>query len=384
MNRAELKKKLEELGISNPQESLRLSGCLIKSLKKAIANSSSKAEKDLLRVELVQSLENHKKYIDLARGNGKTVELPKRVGLKVNEIATTMEIFKEKKDVIQKAKNVVINTGVSAAIVAGISVAFATVGGTLSIATLAGLVPTLCYIGLSNVMREGVKKSDFSKMLETLENKDEIFNAAKQFALDNIVNNKEFTELLLKKKEASELDDMIDVDRALIEQYKSIRDKAPNETIKRALTIELIELIKELKKYLEKKKKGYIKDDIELSNLEFAALEREIMSINVDLFKEENFLGDASKNAWKNIKVNAATMFLSKLILSGVFPSLAFDSVSDFVTPLFHTVVNNITRMGDFKDKINMNNTKYVEKQIQFNDPELFKRLTEGKTMAIA
>ena len=264
MNRVELRKKLEELGISNPQESLRLSGCLIKSLKQDIANSSSKAEKDLLRVELVQSLENHKKYIELARGTGKTVELPKRVGLKVNEIATTMEIFKEKQDVIQKAKNVVTNTGVSAAIVAGISVAFATVGGTLSIATLAGLVPTLCYIGLSNVMREGVKKSDFSKMLETVENKDEIFNAAKQFALDNIVNNKEFTELLLKKKEASELEDMIEVDRALIEQYKNIRDKAPNETIKRALTIELIELIKEFKKYLEKKKKGYIKDDIEI------------------------------------------------------------------------------------------------------------------------
>jgi hypothetical protein len=102
------------------------------------------------------------------------------------------------------------------------------------------------------------------------------------------------------------------------------------------------------------------------------------------LFNEENFLGEASKSAWKNIKVNAVTMFLSKMILSGVFPSLAFDSVNDFITPLFHLVINNITHLGDFKDKINMKNTKYVEKQIQFNDPDLFKKLTEGKTMALA
>ena len=384
MNKEELRKQLEELGNSNPQESLRLSGCLIKTIKQEIANSSNKAKKDLLRVELVQSLEKHKIYIEMARGNGKQIQLPKRVGLKVNEIATTIEIFKEKKDVIQKAKNVVTNTGVSAVVVAGITAAFATVGGTLSLATLAGLVPTFCYIGLSNVMREGIKKSEFSKMLETIENKDEIFEEAKQFALDNIVNNKEFTDLLLRKKDATALEEKLEVDKLLIEQYKIIRDKAPNESISRALSIELIELIKEYKKNLEKKKKGYIKDEIVLSGLEFGILEKEILDTSALLFNEENFLGEASKSAWKNIKVNAVTMFLSKMILSGVFPSLAFDSVNDFITPLFHLVINNITHLGDFKDKINMKNTKYVEKQIQFNDPDLFKKLTEGKTMALA
>ena len=384
MNKDELRKQLEELGNSNPQESLRLSGCLIKTIKQEIANSSNKAKKDLLRVELVQSLEKHKIYIEMARGNGKQIQLPKRVGLKVNEIATTIEIFKEKKDVIQKAKNVVTNTGVSAVIVAGITAAFATVGGTLSLATLAGLVPTFFYIGLSNVMREGIKKSEFSKMLETIENKDEIFEEAKQFALDNIVNNKEFTDLLLRKKDATALEEKLEVDKLLIEQYKIIRDKAPNESISRALSIELIELIKEYKKNLEKKKKGYIKDEIVLSGLEFGILEKEILDTSALLFNEENFLGEASKSAWKNIKVNAVTMFLSKMILSGVFPSLAFDSVNDFITPLFHLVINNITHLGDFKDKINMKNTKYVEKQIQFNDPDLFKKLTEGKTMALA
>ena len=81
MNKEELRKQLEELGNSNPQESLRLSGCLIKTIKQEIANSSNKAKKDLLRVELVQSLEKHKIYIEMARGNGKQIQLPKRVGL---------------------------------------------------------------------------------------------------------------------------------------------------------------------------------------------------------------------------------------------------------------------------------------------------------------
>ena len=36
MNKEELRKQLEELGNSNPQESLRLSGCLIKIIKQEI------------------------------------------------------------------------------------------------------------------------------------------------------------------------------------------------------------------------------------------------------------------------------------------------------------------------------------------------------------
>ena len=384
MNKEELKKKIEELGDSNPEETLRLSGCLIRILKQDVANATNKLQKDVLRYELVQCLEKHKVYIENVKKGNTKILLPKKVGLKVNEIATTIEIFKEKKDIIQKAKNVVVNTGVSAVVIAGITSAFALVGGTFSLATLATLAPSVCYIGLSNILREGVKETDFSKKVNVIENQEKIIEEARQFALDNIVNNKEFIDLLLKKKNSEDLSEKIEVDRLLIKQYKLIRDKSPNNEIRNALSVELINLQKELKKNLEKMKKLYIKDKVQLTNIEFAALEKEIMGLSVDMFKEENFLFDASKNALQNIKVNTVTMFVSKLLLSGVFPSLAFDEISDFITPLFHIVVNNITNMGDFKDKINMANTNYVYRQIKFHNPELFKKIIEKKGLAMA
>ena len=121
-----------------------------------------------------------------------------------------------------------------------------------------------------------------------------------------------------------------------------------------------------------------------MSALDYAKLEKRYLQLCADLYQEENFIPDATKNAFKNIKVSAATMYTARLVLSAFFPSLAFDSLKDVVTPFIITVLNNMTNMGEFKNKVKLVNTKYTDLLIKMNKPELFKELRSNKELAMA
>ncbi len=384
MTKEELQKKIAELGDNNPEEVLELRGKLIKTLKETIASTKDYAVKTTLRLELKNELEKHKAHIKKMQAT-KTYNLPKKVGLKVKEIATTIKLFTEKKDLINKAKAVVTNTAVSSVVVGGITMGlnFLT-GGTISLALLASLVPTMSYIGLSNVLRQAITDTPYTSLLKLDDQKEKVFTEAQQFGNDYILNNKEFLELLLSKSKEKDNNNLIAINENLITKYKEIIKNAPNEKIKQSLTLELINAMQDLKSCLEKKKRAYIKDKEQMSVLDYAKLEKRYLQLCADLYQEENFIPDATKNAFKNIKVSAATMYTARLVLSAFFPSLAFDSLKDVVTPFIITVLNNMTNMGDFKNKVKLVNTKYTDLLIKMNKPELFKELRSNKELAMA
>ena len=317
MTKEELQKKIAELGDNNPEEVLELRGKLIKTLKETIASTKDYSVKTTLRLELKNELEKHKAHIKKMQAT-KTYNLPKKVGLKVKEIATTIKLFTEKKDLINKAKAVVTNTAVSSVVVGGITMGlnFLT-GGTISLALLASLVSTMSYIGLSNVLRQAITDTPYTSLLKLDDQKEKVFTEAQQFGNDYILNN----------------NNLIAINENLITKYKEIIKNAPNEKIKQSLTLELINAMQDLKSCLEKKKRAYIKDKEQMSALDYAKLEKRYLQLCADLYQEENFIPDATKNAFKNIKVSAATMYTARLVLSAFFPSLAFDSLKDVVTP---------------------------------------------------
>ena len=384
MTKEELQKKIAELGDNNPEEVLELRGKLIKTLKETIASTKDYSVKTTLRLELKNELEKHKAHIKKMQAT-KTYNLPKKVGLKVKEIATTIKLFTEKKDLINKAKAVVTNTAVSSVVVGGITMGlnFLT-GGTISLALLASLVPTMSYIGLSNVLRQAITDTPYTSLLKLDDQKEKVFTEAQQFGNDYILNNKEFLKLLLSKSKEKDNNNLIAINENLITKYKEIIKNAPNEKIKQSLTLELINAMQDLKSCLEKKKRAYIKDKEQMSALDYAKLEKRYLQLCADLYQEENFIPDATKNAFKNIKVSAATMYTARLVLSAFFPSLAFDSLKDVVTPFIITVLNNMTNMGEFKNKVKLVNTKYTDLLIKMNKPELFKELRSNKELAMA
>lgn len=387
MNKESLIKKIEELGDKNPDEVLILRGKLINLIKEEIKKTDNQTQKSLLRIELISELKKHKKHIEMMKNNSKefNYSLPKQVGLKVKEISTVINLFKEKYDVIEKCKRALTNTAVSGVFVVGISAALTAIaGGGITLASLAALIPTLSYIGLSNILRESVTESGFTKMINTFENKDEIFAAAKEFADKNIVNNEKFINLLLRKKDAKDNHELEVVNKLLIKEYEEIISKAPTDIIRHALIGEKIGVMKELKDIYKSNEKDFIKDKQQMTTIEFAQLEKKILQLDIDIYKEENLIEDALKNAASKIKVNTATMYLARIVLSSVFPSLSFETVADCLEPFFYIVLNNITNLGEFKKHIKLDETKYTEMQIRINKPELFKKLSENKELVMA
>ena len=108
---------------------------------------------------------------------------------------------------------------------------------------------------------------------------------------------------------------------------------------------------------------------------DFAVLEKKALQLDIDLFKEENYLKEAGENAFKNIKISTVTMYLARLLLQGIFPSLSFKNINDLVTPFFLVVINNVVNMANYKDKIKLRPSKYHNSPIKFNDPSFLRTL---------
>ncbi len=384
MNNETLRNKIAELGDNCPEEVLKLRGELIKKLKETIASTKDLSVKNTLRLELKDELEKHKAHIKKMNGV-KTYNLPKKVGLKVKEIATTIRLFIEKKDLITKAKSVVTNTTISSLIIGGITTGLTVLtGGTLSLPLLASLIPTISYIGLSNIIREVITDTPYMSLLKSNDTKEEMDKKTKKFSDKYILNNKEFLNLLLDKSKKDDNNQLIDINEKLIIKYKEIIKNAPNEEIKKALSLELVNVMQDLKNCFEKKKSNFIKDKEQMTTAEFAKLEKRYLQLCADLYKEENFIPDAFKKAFQNIKINTVTMYTARLVLSAFFPSLAFNSLKDFVTPFIITVLNNITNIGAFKNKIKLSNTKYSDSLIKMNNPDLFREISKNKQLSLA
>ena len=109
MTKEEINEKIASLQGENLQEELNLRGKLVNALKKEVKQEKDKNKKALLEVELIKAIEEHKKTIlKLEKEQGKAISIPKRVGLKVTEIADTIKIFMKKQDILVKLKTSVV------------------------------------------------------------------------------------------------------------------------------------------------------------------------------------------------------------------------------------------------------------------------------------
>ena len=382
MKKDEIKKKLEELADTNLNETIYLRGKLIKILKAEIKESNDYRVQSALKLELKHELEQHKEIIKKI-GQDKTYSLPKRVGLKVKEIATTINLFINKSDIINKAKQVLTKTTTSSILATFITIGMNILtGGGVTLATITGLVPTFSYIGLSNVLKQMITDTPYQSLSKLDDNKDKIFHEASKFGKESILENKAFLDLLISKSNEHDNNKLILINEKLIVTYKDIIKKAPNDSIRQSLQIELINVMQDLKKCYETKKQNYIKDKEDITALEFAKLEKDYLALCADLTNVESFFADVSKIALKNISINTVTMYVARLILSSYFPNLAFNNLKDVITPFFLTVMNNLSNIEEFKKNIKLKPSKYTDTLIKFNKPELFKEITNSKGIA--
>ena len=371
----DLKEKIKSS--NDPKEILNLRGKLISLIKNSIKDEKNNHIKNKLNFELVYELQKHKDHISKMREDAKNKKYPisERVSLKIKEIATIIEIFLQKKDILGIIKNGVISGGVSALFASAISlgITFFT-GGSIGVATLASLVPTACYMGLSSIISSMVEGTSKSKMFKRMETSSEDAKKELDFCDKYISNNKDFIAAVVKEPTLSELDEKINNEKLLIKQYENIIEKAPSNEIKQVITLEMIDIMKKLEYNYLCKENDYSNNKINLSIEEYEQLAKERSNLQKNIVIKEMFVEDTLKQTSVNIVKRTSITYASRIILSSIFPSLSFTNLTDALTPFLYTLLGNTFSMGKVSDLIKMKKTNYTGTIIKLTHPELFEK----------
>ena len=242
MTKEELIQKLNDEK-TTAKEAIQLRGQLITILKKEIKEAPDQKIALPIKLQLHEELKKHKAALK-QRGLETDVLLPERVGLKVKEISNAIEIFKEKHDVVNKVKSTAIGTTISSLLAGGITVGISLIGGApLTLATLAAAVPTLAYCGISGILRMPFTETTWTKLVKSVDSKDQNQKQILDFINDNVKDNKELMELLKRKTEKPTEAELIDINNQLLTHYQQLIDKAPVQELAKTLTFEKINLL---------------------------------------------------------------------------------------------------------------------------------------------
>lgn len=365
----EIRKKLEES--TSYKDIILYRGRLIDALKDAIKFEKNEGKKKELDTELYIELKKHRDYLKKASSKDE-IPLSEKVGYAVKEISTIIEVFLKKRDLLGVLKNSAVSTVLSSVVVLGMNAGLTLLFGGVSGPILVGLIPTISYIGLSNVINSLIRGTNKTKFYDRLDTSSDDIKKEKDFVDKNIVKNEEFLKCYVKETKINDLDEKIENERKLIDEYKNIIEAAPSNDLKKVLKLEMINIMKGLKSNLENKESKYIGGVIKLTNEEADNLEKEVGSVTSNIHKEEMFVKEVMQTTVTNIGKSAVTMYLARMILSPIFPSLNFASLQDYSMPLLYTILNNIVNASNISKRIKMQKTNYTGAIIAINRPDLF------------
>ena len=364
------------------KEAIQLRGQLIEILKKEIKEAPDQKLALPIKLQLHEELKKHKKALK-ERGLEKDIRLPERVGLKVKEIANAIEIFKEKHDVVNKAKSTAISTTIGSLVAGAITVGIGLIGGApLTLATLATAIPTLAYCGISGILRMPFTETTWTKIVKSVDNKDKNQQQILEFINQNIKDNKELMELIKRKTEKPAEKELLEINSRLINEYQKLIEKAPVDELAKTLTFEKINLLTEQKKIYEKIKAEYIKSKRTMTAGEFAELEKNIIATNLQITKENTFYKEVLKQSGKDLAISSGILAATSAIISVAFPQLGPFKLSNLTIPMIFTLLGNIANMGNLKEKIRFEKEQYdkakttltreqIEKLLPSNSPKL-------------
>ena len=383
MNREEIEAKLKEENLSN-EEIIQLRGKLIRILKDEIKVTKDQKILLPLKLKLYDELKKHKEALK-ARGQEESIPIPEKVGLKVQEIATTIEILKEKMDVGTKLKTTAIGTTISTLLVGAITVGVTAIGGApITLATLAAAIPTICYCGLSGLIRMPFTETTWSKLLDSVDKKDVNQQKIIEFMDKNIKNDQELMELIKRKGEKPSEAELMEINNQLITKYQKLIDVAPVPEIGKTLTFEKINIMTEQKKIYEKIKQEFIKSKREMTTKEFAELEKSIIAIDLGIAKENAFLKEVLKESGKDLAISGGAVIAARAIMSVLFPEYAISSIAQLSMPLLMTLLGNVANMGNLKEKIALEKEAYDKLKTSLTKEKLESMLANQNNRSLA
>lgn len=371
---------------------LHLRGKLIKLYKTKEKISKDSNEKMAIRKTYLEELKKHREILRVyKRDNTKKIPVSKKLALTVKDISKTIEIFMNEKDILNKVKRIVKDTGngvtCSAVIAMIISFAFChfsnipiTTKNILSI--VASCAPAAAYIGLSSLIRNIGSKTEFQDYLD--KTSAEYKNLINTFQMENKDLIGEINEL---KQVSSKLfnDDKIKLNNKIINKIKILIDRTEVIELKEGFELEIIGLLRENKDIREKVKDNYLEglaNDKEI----YDRNNKELKKLNIELFMKENSIKEAFKQSGSNLVVSMVVILMAKALLSAVAPGVfAINGISSIGIPILISAINGLLNVPTYGNKRKLKDTEYDEKKREREKEEIMKMLgSQSRNMRLA
>ena len=341
-----LKLKFEELPEDSYQEKINLRGKIIKQCKLIERKTADGNTKMKMRYMRLEELRKHKETLkEYRKQEGTQIPISEKLGLRIQEISKSIEIFLMKEDVLYKLKEIAkaMATGAaSIAVIAGaMSLALESVLGIpITLVTMADVLPVVAYAGISALMKTMITKTPFEQY--QYQQSDEYKEMVEQFRKEHQEELIKIGEVLQAKKDNQKPEDVFEMNKNLITAIDELSKDTKLKGVRNAYELQSLDLLRENKEICEQIIDEYLdehNDDTE----KYRNYKKELTKIKFEIFKRSNSIEEAIKHSGKEIAVNSGVMVVARLIMSVLSPDMfAIEGIKDFILPFAFAVINGI------------------------------------------
>lgn len=383
-NQAEIKLleiEISKLDGTDKKNIIHLTGKLIKLYKKQMSLEATEQAKLAARYKVLELQKRQKELTKDYKNSNKELPISEKVALTVQDIANTIKVFVNEKDLLTKVKNIgietlrgTIETTAFMAIISLISPLFGGVGFSMSM--LAKALPVASYVGLTSVIRNTLSKTQFQQF--QYYQSDEYKEYMKQFKEENKTVLAEFNSLLKEKSSCETTDEKMTINESLISKLDEIASKVKDDGLRRTYKLQAYGFLRENKELCQTEIDKYL-DELSNDKEKYKKYQAKMAKINIETFKRGNSLGEAIKQAGKEAGLSLSVTIIAKAIMTLIEPggSYSIKGIQSFIVPLFLALTNGVSSAISYSNKLKYMETE-EEKEIKAKDKNKFDKLFGG------
>ena len=381
MDIKQVKSQLEQIDAKNYEELIHVRGELLSLYDKKQKHAENQEKKMAARVLYLEELKKQKETLQIYKSDD-SLQLPinKKLGLTIQMIAKTMEVFMQEKDIGEKAKKIVKETALGVSGAAAITLTTAAImsifGGVIGYGAIVAMglpyiANTSTYIGLSSLVRNITSDTAFQQYRYL--HSEEYQNMVKAFYESH---QEEFDEIqaLLKKKEAlKDREEIMNLNEEIMKKYDLISSQTNTKGIHENLELQIVSLLQESKSIREKIKEEY-EDESNNDRAYYVENNKKLMNLNMRLFVKENSIKEAIQAAGKRFGKSVEVILITKAILGAVAPEVfPLKQVSDIGLPILISAINCVLSIPTYENKMKNKDTEFEKEE----DKEQMRRIEE-------
>lgn len=373
--------EMNSLDETDKKNRIHLTGKLINLYKKQMSLEEKDEDKMNARHHLLELQKQQKELTREYKNTATDLKISEKVALTIKDIANTITVFANEKDLLTKVKNVIKETSIGTVeatafmgVIALIAPLFGGVGFSLSM--LAKVLPVASYVCLTSVIRNCLTKTNFQQY--EYYQSEEYKEYVKQFKEENKALLEEFNSLLNEKQSSSTTEEKLNINNALTAKLDEIASKIKDDGLKRTYQLQAYGFIKENKNLCQKEIDKYL-DEISDDKEKYKLYQEKLAKINIELFKRGNSINEAIKQAGKEAGLSLSVTVIAKALMTVIAPGSTYSikSIRSFAIPLFLALTNGIASAMSYSGKLKYLDTE-EEQEIKPKDREKFEELFGG------